>query len=155
MNFQQFTDKTLKDIEIKATEMFDRNFEQQGFFGAKWKERKSGSNGRAILTGTGRLRRGLKNPKRNANSIVWSFDVPYAKIHNEGGTIKTTQAVRPFSRTVKGKEQKVKAFTRNVNIKMPQRQFIGDHSQLRAAVEVIMNHNAKKVINDYLKKLKK
>ena len=38
MDFKQFTDKTLKDIEIKATELFDRNFEQQCFFGSKWKQ---------------------------------------------------------------------------------------------------------------------
>ena len=105
--------------------------------------------------GVGRLRRGIKAPKRNGNTIVWSFDVPYAKIHNEGGTIKATQSVRPFSRTVKGKEQKVKAFTRSVNIKMPQRQFIGDHPQLRAAVEVIVNRNAKKMIDDFKNNFKK
>lgn len=155
MNFQQFTDKTLKDIEVKATELFDRNFEKQGFFGTKWKERKNGSNGRAILMGVGRLSRGVKTPKRNGNTIVWSFDVPYAKIHNEGGTIKTNQNVRPFSRTVKGKEQKVRAFTRSVNIKMPQRQFIGDHPQLRQAIEVIVNRNAKKLIEDFKTKFKK
>ena len=155
MNFQQFTDRTLKDIEVKATELFDRNFEKQGFFGTKWKERKSGSNGRAILMGVGRLRHGARTPKRNGNSIVFTFDVPYAKIHNEGGTIKATQNVRPFSRTVKGKEQKVKAFTRSVNIKMPQRQFIGDHPQLREAMELIINRNAKKLIEDFKTKFKK
>ena len=154
MNFQQFTDKTLKDIEVKATEMFDRNFEQQGFFGTKWKDRKNGNDDRAILMGVGRLRRGVKTPKRNGNTIVWNFDVPYAKIHNEGGTIKATQNVRPFTRTVKGKEQKVKAFTRSVNIKMPQRQFIGDHPQLRQAMEVIVNRNAKKLIDDFKTKFK-
>lgn len=35
MDFKQFTDKTLKDIEIKATEMFDKNFQNSGFFGKK------------------------------------------------------------------------------------------------------------------------
>ena len=155
MNFKQFTDKTLKDIEVKATEMFDRNFEQQGFFGTKWKERKNHDSTRAILMGVGRLRRGVKTPKRNGNTIVWNFDVPYAKIHNEGGIIKATQNVRPFTRTVKGKEQKVKAFSRSVNIKMPQRQFIGDHPQLRAAIEIIVNRNAKKLIDDFKNNLQK
>jgi phage gpG-like protein len=155
MNFQQFTDKTLKDIEVKATELFDRNFEQQGFFGTKWAARKNGSNGRAILMGVGRLRRGVKTPKRSGNTIVWNIDVPYAKIHNEGGTIKATQSVRPFSRTIKGREQKVRAFTRSVNIKMPQRQFIGDHPQLNQAVEVIVSRNAKKLIEDFKTNFKK
>ena len=158
MNFRQFIDKTLKDIEVKATELFDRNFEEQGFFGKKWDKRKNDSDpGRGILMGrgSGRLRRSLQNPKRGSNSITWNLDVPYAKIHNEGGTIKATQNVRPFNRTVKGKEQKVKAFTRNVNIKMPQRQFIGDHPKLRLEIETIITRNAKKITDDILKSIKK
>lgn len=158
MDFKQFTDKTLKDIEVKATELFDRNFEQQGFFGSKWKQRKNDSDpGRAILIGrgSGRLRKGIQTTKRSGNTITWKFDVPYAKIHNEGGTIKTTQNVRPFSRTVKGKVQKVKSFSRKVNIKIPQRQFIGDHPQLRAAIETIVDRNVKKFNDDLLKNIKK
>lgn len=158
MDFKQFTDKTLKDIEIKATELFDRNFEQQGFFGSKWKQRKNDSDsGRGILMGrgSGRLRKGIRATKRSGNTITWQFDVPYAKIHNEGGTIKTTQNVRPFNRTVKGKVQKVKSFSRKVNIKIPQRQFIGDHPQLRAAIETIVDRNVKKFNDDLLKNIKK
>ena len=158
MDFKQFTDKTIADIGVKATELFDRNFEQQGFFGKKWDKRKNNVDpGRGILIGkgSGRLRKGAQKPKRSGNSLTWQFDVSYAKIHNEGGTIKATQSVRPFSRTVKGKEQKVRAFTRSVNIKMPQRQFIGDHPQLRQAMEVVINRNAKKLIDNYLKNLKK
>ena len=158
MNFQQFTDKTLKDIEVKATELFDRNFEQGGFFGSKWKERKNNSDpGRGILIGpgSGRLRKGIHTSKRSNNTITWQFDVPYAKIHNEGGTIKATQNVRPFSRTVKGKVQKVKSFSRTVNIKMPQRQFIGDHPQLREAIETIVDRNIKKFNDEILKNIKK
>ena len=158
MNFKQFTDKTIADIGVKATELFDRNFEQQGFFGKKWDKRKNNVDpGRGILIGkgSGTLRKGAQKPKRSGNSLTWEFDVPYAKIHNEGGTIKAVQSVRPFSRTVKGKEQKVRAFTRSVNIKMPQRQFIGDHPQLRQAMEIIINRNAKKLIDSYLKNLKK
>ena len=158
MNFKQFTDKTIKDFEIKATELFDRNFEQQGFFGKKWQHRKNNSDpGRGILIGkgSGRLRRSLNNPVRSGNTISWKLDVPYAKIHNEGGTIKTTQSVRAHNRTVKGKVQKVKAFSRNVNIKMPQRQFIGDHPQLRLELEVIATRNAKKLIEDFKAKFNK
>lgn len=158
MDFKQFTDKTLKDIEIKATELFDRNFEQQAFFFNKWQKRKNDSDpGRGILMGrgSGRLRKGIKATQINGNTITWNFDVPYAKIHNEGGTIKTTQNVRPFSRTVKGKEQKVKAFSRKVNIKMPQRQFIGDHPVLRLAVKRVVDINLKKLNDNLLKNIKK
>lgn len=149
MTINQFTEKTLRDIEVKATEMFDRNFEQQGFFGKKWDKRKGDSDpGRGILMGrgSGRLRRGIRSTTRSSNSITWTFDVPYAKIHNEGGTIVARQNVRPFTRVVKGKQQNVKGFSRNVNIKIPQRQFIGDHKQIRDAIGVIINRNAQKLI---------
>jgi phage gpG-like protein len=155
MNFQQFTDKTLKDIEVKATELFDRNFEQGGFFGSKWKERKIADSGRGLLMGTGRLRKGIHTSKRSNNTITWQFDVPYAKIHNEGGTIKTTQNVRAFNRTVKGKVQKVRAFSRKVNISIPQRQFIGDHKQLRAAIVTIVDRNLKKLSDEIIKNRQK
>lgn len=157
MDFKQFTEKTITDIGVKATELFDRNFEQQGFFGKKWQQRKNNSDsGRGILMGkgSGRLRKGVQTPKRNGNLLVWQFDAPYAKIHNDGGTIKTTQSVRSFSRTVKGKEQKVRAFSRNVNIKMPQRQFIGDHPTLRLAIQTVVERNIKKFTQDLLKNKK-
>jgi len=64
MNFQQFTDKTLKDIEVKATELFDRNFEQEGFFGTKWKERKAGNDGRAVLMGAWKITTRHKSTKK-------------------------------------------------------------------------------------------
>lgn len=151
MDFKQFTDKTITDIGVKATELFDRNFENQGFFGKKWQARKGNTDsGRGILMGrgSGRLRKGVQRPKRNGNTLVWRFDVPYAKIHNEGGTINATQNVRPFTRVVKGKEQKVRSFSRKVNIKMPQRQFIGDHQELRNAVGVIVDRNIKKLVQE-------
>ena len=78
--------------------------------------------------------------------------MPYAKIHNEGGTIKTTQNVKPFSRTVKGKSQNVKGFGRKVNTTIPQRQFIGDDPQLKNAIEIIVNRNMKKMSNQIIKK---
>ena len=62
--------------------------------------------------------------------------------------------MRPFSSTVKGKVQKVTSFSRKVNIKIPQRQFIGDHPQLRAAIEIIVDRNVKKFNDDLLKNIK-
>jgi phage gpG-like protein len=174
MNFQQFTDKTLKDIEIKATELFDRNFEQQGFFGTKWKERKDGNNGRAILMGVGRLRGGVKTPKRNGNSIVWSFDVPYAKAHNEGlkrsVTIPAHERYKHRGDVVKEKyinksgkvstrkikveiKEDVRSHKRKMNI--PQRQFIGNHPILRLEIKRIIDRNAKKLMEDFKNNLKK
>ena len=87
------------------------------------------------------------------NSVTIGSDVPYANVHNEGLRMRFTQNVSQFTRmnkkndrfaAVKGKEGKrstrvrftktasgisvVKAHTRKVNYKMPERRFMG-HSK--------------------------
>ena len=41
-----------------------------------------------------------------------------------------------------------------MNDKMPQRQFVGDHPQLRLAIETIVERNIKKFTDDLLKSKK-
>lgn len=151
MDFQQFERKLIKDLSVKATELFDRNFEKQGFFGKKWQPRKNNIDPkRAILMGKGRLRGSLKTPKISGNNIKWNLSVPYAKIHNEGGVINCIQHVRGHNRKGKGKVQTVKSFNRVVNIKIPQRQFIGDSQELRNELKRVVNINFQKVATELI-----
>ena len=102
------------------------SFRNQGFAdgSAKWKGRhKDKDEGRAILVQSGDLRRSVKT-EVVGKSILLSTDVPYAQIHNEGGTIATTQSVRGHKRKTRKGNTDVSAHTRNVNTKMPQRQFM-------------------------------
>lgn len=113
-----------------------------------WKPRNIGgkrNKGRAILTNTGRLRRGWRIARVTADSITIANDVPYAKTHNDGyrGVVQVKQHVRnrwKKSRvetgklTKKGKqsmktittavgEYEVKNHSRKMN--MPRRRMIG------------------------------
>uniref|UniRef100_UPI001F46270F phage virion morphogenesis protein n=2 Tax=Flavobacteriaceae TaxID=49546 RepID=UPI001F46270F len=83
--------------------------------------------------------------------VLIGTDVPYAQIHNEGGTIKATARVRAHSRTRKGRNQpiKVKAHTRQMNAKIPKRQFLGESAVLALRLE---NHMYDKVTDEIYKK---
>ena len=106
-------------------------FKEQGWRDAgllkRWKERTTkGKNkpGPSILIQSGRLKRSLRmRPK--GDRIIFSTDVPYAKVHNEGGLIKKNIRVRSHVRRQRGKRTKVREHNRKVNTEMPQRQYMG------------------------------
>ncbi len=134
-------DKILSDARVKLTEMFDRNFSEQGFFGQKWqatkisKTNKSGTG--SILIVTGAMRRSIRSMVRGM-SVVFSSHYPYTALHNEGG--KFAVNVRTHSRKLRtGKSYTVRSHTRQMN--MPQRQFIGDHPKVQQALGDIVNKN--------------
>lgn len=135
-------DRILADARVKLTEMFDRNFERQGFFGQRWKATKvSKVNARgagSILIVTGNMRGSIRSMVRGM-AVVFSSNLPYTTLHNEGG--KFAVNVRAHSRTHRksGKSYEVRQHSRQVN--MPQRQFIGDHPEVQKALGEIVNKN--------------
>lgn len=156
MNTKDFIHNIVEQVATDLADEFDQNFDRESFFGNKWKARKSPKGSHKILNKRGNSGlRGSINKTISGNQIRFTSSKPYASIHNEGGKIKATQNVNPFSRTVKGKEQKVKAFSRNVNFDMPQRQFIGDHPRVRASIEAILDKEMKKINEQILKQFKK
>ena len=167
MSFKKCLNNIAKDIAINALDEFDKNFDKGGFFGTKWKESKRvrGHNSkykkkRQTLTQTGALRRSLRKRVSGNKITIFADGIKYAKIHNEGGSINKKVSVpgfkrKGFSRTVKGKRQKVKAHdvkshSRKMNLKMPKRQFIGNHPKLSKQIEGIINDNLK----DFFKNVK-
>ena len=97
-------------------------------------------------------------------SVVISNPVPYAAIHNEGGTIPMTPAMRAHwwkeyyahGGHVKGsttpekpesKKYKALALTKH-NIRIPKRQFMGDSPELQA----LISQRIKSTITDILNK---
>lgn len=115
-----------------ALNFFDDSWKRKGFIDnriERWPQRISKDSGRRILVKTGRLRRSLRMQASGRRVIIFT-DVPYAKIHNEGGQIQTTARVSAHQRrSSSGKKTTVRAHNRRVNINMPQRQFMG-HSEL-------------------------
>ena len=91
---KRYIKATIKDVRVEATEMFDKNFQREAFFNEKWARRKfNDDDTRNILTGTGALRKSIIS-KVEGNKIIFETTLPYASIHNEGGTITVTKGMK-------------------------------------------------------------
>lgn len=145
----------LSDVRVKLTEMFDRNFTEQGFFGKKWTSTKVSKTNRAgqrgsILIVTGAMRRSIRSIVRG-DAVVFTSDKPYTALHNEGGNF--TANVRQHNRSSKkGNPYTVRAHTRTGT--MPQRQFIGDHERVREAIGGIVYKNVARFSKELADKLR-
>ena len=174
--FNQFQRTLPQFIGTEAVNFFKFSFRRQGFVdkggNKKWQKRKNsgGKNaGRAILTQSGRLRRSIRIVASGFSFVKVGTDVPYAQIHNEGGTIKGTVSVRAHERHVhrgdtiqeeytvkKGKTkkrtiklqrvEKVRAHTRTMNTTIPQRQFIGESDFLEKRLTAKIEAKLKDII---------
>ena len=157
----RFIRLTLNDIRVEAKEEFDMNFKREAFFTEKWKRRKGDTDSQIMEGGKG---------------VEITSSVPYAKIHNEGGSITVTrrmkgyfwikyrQAVGGIARTKAGKarnSRKNRQISRDAEfykamalkktgsrIMIPRRQFIGRHPDLEKLLHEIAMENLKKVFND-------
>lgn len=89
--------ETLKDIRTEALDEFDRNFEREAFFNEKWARRKyNDDESRGLLVQTGNLRRSITGRITSRDSVVIETTEPYARIHNEGGTITVTRKMKAY-----------------------------------------------------------
>lgn len=130
-NLQEWASSMPTQIGNAYLNFFLDRFDEQGWRDGgtlqKWKARSNRDKKlqkRALLVQSGRLRRSIRM-KPVGNRIVFSSDAPYAKIHNEGGTVKARVSVRSHVRRRRGRTEKVSSHARNVNTKMPKRQFMG------------------------------
>ena len=170
--FQQLFSKLLKNIRVELTDEFDRNFERKAFFNTQWKPANRNSIG-SLMIRTGALRSSITS-SINGTAITWKSTLPYANIHNEGGTITVTKKMKGFFwyryRMITGGNSK------NLNpdalfwkamalkpigskIQIEKRQFIGDHPQVRQAIDQVtaewLNGDVKQFIHNQLKNIVK
>lgn len=165
---------TLKDIKVELDDEFQQNFRREAFFSDKWQRRKydDGSN-RKVLQGEGKsgvhLSQIASSGRIDGSKVVYSSTLPYAAIHNEGGTITVTakmkryfwakyiEAKGAFSYRKDGQQRntqrqrklsadsefyKAMALKKaGDKIKIPKRQFIGMHPSLNAAITEIIEKN--------------
>lgn len=126
---QQLKTDVRKFAKVYCLQWFDDSFQNQGFTDAgfkAWDKRKNDqSPGRAILIDTTFLRKSLAVLNENENSITFGTHVPYAGIHNNGERMRVVQNVRAHTRNRNGKREQVKAHTRKMDTKYPERKFIG------------------------------
>ncbi|MEQ8547622.1 MAG: phage virion morphogenesis protein [Cyclobacteriaceae bacterium] len=76
-----------------------------------------------------------------------SSKVPYARIHNEGGRVRSVQYVRPFHNKNfmgRGKRQQIRPHTRKQDFFMPKRQFMGHSTALNNRITTRLANQFKK-----------
>mgnify|MGYP002853282096 CR=1 FL=1 len=165
----------VKESAINLSDLFDKSFETKSFNGKQWKNRINNRRG-SLLVDSGALRRSLKYTI-TGNTIVWTSNLPYAQIHNEGGKIKITPKMHRFfwakymslsKKVKKGKKgQVLKASKTNYEeaqlykalalkkigtfITIPQRQFIGESPEVKIRVDKIANKYINKLIETFFK----
>lgn len=128
LEYRKVRESIPRRVGAEGVRFFKQSFKWQGFKQSlaltRWQNRKGGkrNKGRALLIDTGRLRRSIRVTGSGADYVRVGTDVPYARIHNEGGRITGTASVRPHKR----KGRPVKGHTRNVNLNIPKRQFMGN-----------------------------
>lgn len=144
---------------VMALNFFKGSFANQGFTDAgliKWDTRKNDNRpGGAVLTSTGNLRDIIVISKVSLKQVILTNAAPYAKIHNDGGTITVTVTPKMkkyfwFMFKATGNSMyKGMALTKksSLTIKIPQRQFMGDSQTLTNSFDNWMaNEIAKAVI---------
>lgn len=147
LNTNDLIKNILSDVRVELTEMFDRNFENKGFFDKRWTPRKNTKTKGSLLHVTGKMRRSIRSTIRG-KGVHFSSPLPYTELHNKGG--KFTKSVRTHTRTHKsGTTHTVRPHSRTTD--MPQRQFIGDHPNVQKVIQEIASEN----ITDYFHNLAK
>lgn len=167
----------LQDIRVELLDEFDKNFERGSFFGTKpWpKSRRPGA--KSPLIDSGALRRSIKG-EISGNRIAFSSSLPYASIHNSGGTLTVTTKMKRFfwAKYIEstGKISKTKSSQAGNNarnrrlsaaasfykamalkkvgskIVIPQRQFLGFHPSLIEPIEEIAGRRLKDFLHETL-----
>jgi len=151
--FQQKVDAINQRLpDIIGTEVVNSaldNFRDESYFGEKWKPRKDRKNTRKLLVKTGALQRSPRIVRSQPGLVVVGSDVPYAAVHNNGGTIDRTARSETFVRnrfkrgTKKGLFRKGTTLGQGFTFKaysysMPQRQFLGPHPKLKAHLQQVI-----------------
>ncbi|MCD6017272.1 MAG: phage virion morphosis family protein [Bacteroidetes bacterium] len=147
---------------VEAKNHFVRNFNRQGFLDEAvdpWQKRKNKrGSGRGILIKTGDLKRSIRIIRKSRNGVTIGSDLPYAKIHNEGGSISKSARNATLNFKIKSNGSSRFAKAKNANfqqdvhigkhtIRMPKRQFIGHSGQLTRKLALMLRAEIRKVFN--------
>ena len=179
---QNFIKNLLSDIRVDLTDEFDQNFERKAFFDKPWTTNKIPNHRGSLMMRTGKLRRSLQAKQTN-DQITWSSSFPYASLHNQGGEIVVTAKMKRFFWAMYYKatgavlyniKTKAQAKTKRnqrlsqeakvwkalalqkvgAKMKIKQRQFIGDHPQVKGRIEKVLDKNMQE-LNKQIKKMLK
>lgn len=181
MDLQKFYDNILKDLKVELKDEFDKNFQRKAFFGKKWPKEKLVNRRGSLMARTNKLRHSI-NADIMSDGIKFSSSLPYASIHNEGGTVIVTKKMKSFfwymyystaGKMTKNKNGKMANNSRNrtlsveaqqwknlalmkigQKIEMPERRFIGDDPKVKEAIDTVVQDNLKELNEAIMNKLK-
>ena len=159
-------------VGAKVVQFSNQAFRNQGFTDESletWTPRKSEtakSEGRAILVQTGRLRRSIRVITSTLDSVTIGTDVPYAQIHNQGGSTTHYAHGRILNFDMAGenggrwrfgkagtiKQQRgIKAIRRATfkehTTKIPQRKFLGNSHQQTEEIKFLIEKQINKAFS--------
>ncbi|MDL2314779.1 phage virion morphogenesis protein [Bacteroidales bacterium OttesenSCG-928-C19] len=129
------------EVAAIAVRFTKNRFTQQDWYDQSrepWKplkRKRTGRKSQTILVRTGRLKRSYRKIYADSKKVILGSDVPYAQIHNDGGTITKTANVRSHKRkTRSGRVTTVKSHKRKMNTTIPKRQFSGPSERLEREI---------------------
>lgn len=121
----------------EAVSFFKSSFRKQGWHDSvikPWTARKRTgtrqTDSRAILVKSGALKRSIKIERYSTRGVIISSELPYSRIHNEGGSINSNASVRAHARRIKGGRTNVRSHSRKMSTHIPQRKFMGQSNTL-------------------------
>lgn len=174
-DFSKIIQNIIDDIAVEFTEEYAENFRRKAFFNTAWTRSQSPNKNGSLMMRSGALRSSIRN-KKSANSIMFSSRLPYSTIHNDGGEITVSRKMKRFFWAMYYKHSgNVKSLKRGgmskskssmyadesaqfykamalkkvgSKIKIPQRQFIGDHPKAREIIESIITEEINNFFNN-------
>lgn len=175
---ENFINRMLNDLKTELLDEFDMNFRRKAFFDRPWPETKYRVRRGSLMMRSGTLRRSIR-AQVIGRGISFTSSLPYASIHNEGGSIKVTRKMQKFfwamhyelagRLTYSIKQRAVGNNARNRALsdeaayykamalkpvgsilKVPERRFIGEHPQIDKIVSVVVD-NTMKDVEQYIK----
>ncbi|ELR69176.1 hypothetical protein C900_05372 [Fulvivirga imtechensis AK7] len=134
---------------IVANEMVNHaidNIRAGSWDGRPWPARKAfapRNRGRGLLIDTGDGLRSIASKIQKPYVLLKMED--YMAAHNEGADINVTQNVRSHTRRRAGRSMQVRAHSRNMNFKLPQRQFAGESKVLSENIRKVFEKRFRRV----------
>ena len=158
---QRLTQRTFLQRMVNEAGVIAVNFSKDRFRFKKWQARKRPDRG-SLLLRTGRRKRSIRKITSGDYYVVVGTDVPYAQLHNEGGTVNKVAQVKAHTRKVVIRQRSVnrrgnattraigskivnvRAHNRKMNLTMPKRQFLGESELLMRRIEMHVNRELNK-----------
>lgn len=85
----------LSDLRVEVLDEFNQNFTRKAFFDQPWPARKMDTGRGTLLVVSGAMRRSLRCTAARG-SLYFSSELPYFSIHNRGGKVPVTPAMRRY-----------------------------------------------------------